>query len=133
MIEGCLKWQSLKLNAPLAVKQATEIYLESEDALGQWIEECCEKDPLCWQGSSELFASWKDWAARTGELARTQRRFVQALESRGFEVQRKAKARGSAGLRLKPIAKQSVALELLSSGGVTLVTPEIINAEKAPS
>ena len=133
MIEGCLKWQSHKLNAPLAVKQATESYLESEDALGHWLEECCEKDPQCWEGSSALFASWKEWATRAGELAQSQRRFVQALESKGFHAERKAKARGFAGLRLKAIEKQVAALDLLKSAGMTLVTPQVISAEKHSS
>jgi putative DNA primase/helicase len=122
MIEGCQKWQSTTLKAPDAVKKATETYLESEDALGQWLEECCEKGPDYWTGSSALFVSWKAWADGKGESSLSQRRFVQALESKGFQQQRKAKARGFVGVRLNAFA-------VLQNSGMTLVTSKIINGE----
>jgi len=127
MIDGCLKWRSQKLNAPAAVMQATATYLESEDALGQWLEECCEQDPACWEGSSTLFSSWKPWADGKRETVGSQRRFVQALESKGFEVKRKSKARGFSGLRLKAEMKQELAFDLLQESGMTLVTSEKVN------
>ncbi len=126
-IDGCLKWQCQTLNAPAAVIQATTSYLEAEDALGQWLEECCDRDPGYWEGSSALFPSWRAWAEGRGETAGSQRRFTQALESRGFETKRKTKARGFAGLRLKANIKQMVALDMLQEAGVTLVTPEKVN------
>jgi putative DNA primase/helicase len=42
MIEGCRSWQDQGLDPPEAVTEATEAYLEAEDAMGAWIEECCE-------------------------------------------------------------------------------------------
>ena len=122
MNEGCLKWQATGLKPPDAVKKATETYRESEDSLGQWIEECCETGPHYWVGSSELFASWKPWADGKGESSLSQRRFVQALESKEFKQQRKAKARGFAGLRLK----QEATVALPQGGGMTLVTSKIM-------
>lgn len=41
MIEGCLQWLDIGLNPPRAVQAATDIYLNEEDSLAQWIEECC--------------------------------------------------------------------------------------------
>jgi putative DNA primase/helicase len=116
-VDGCLKWQAIGLKPPDAVKKATETYLESEDALGQWLEECCEKGSQHWEGSSALFASWKAWADSKGESLLSQRRFVQALESKGFQQQRKAKARGFAGLRLSASAKQEATVALPQGGG----------------
>jgi putative DNA primase/helicase len=126
-VEDCLKWQAIGLKLPDAVKKATETYLESEDALGQWLEECCEKGSQYWEGSSSLFASWKSWADGKGESLLSQRRFVQALESKGFQQQRKAKARGFTGLRLSAAAKHEATVALPQGGGMTLVTSEIMN------
>ena len=39
-IEGCLAWQREGLNPSAVVRAASDAYLESEDALTLWIEEC---------------------------------------------------------------------------------------------
>jgi putative DNA primase/helicase len=44
MIEGCLAWQREGLSPPQAVVAATEDYLESQDSMAAWLEECCEED-----------------------------------------------------------------------------------------
>ncbi|MDZ7779944.1 MAG: phage/plasmid primase, P4 family [Gemmatimonadota bacterium] len=40
-IDARLAWQHQGLNPPSIVRAATESYLESEDAIAQWMEECC--------------------------------------------------------------------------------------------
>ncbi|WP_048863261.1 phage/plasmid primase, P4 family, partial [Acidisphaera rubrifaciens] len=87
-IAGCLDWQRQGLAAPAAVAAATDEYLSGEDALGQWIEECCEVGRHCQEGSTVLYSAWKTWAERAGEQAGTQRRFSQALQTRGFTPSR---------------------------------------------
>jgi len=101
MIEGCLKWQSSGLNPPAAVVDATAKYLEAEDTINLWLEECCEKKNNEWERSSVLFASWTQYAERCGEHAGSQKRFVQMLEAKGFEPKRTNKGRGVAGIRLR--------------------------------
>ncbi|WP_210337719.1 phage/plasmid primase, P4 family [Mesorhizobium sp. INR15] len=98
MIDGCLDWQSNGLCPPSAVIDATAAYLEAEDAMAAWIEECCTRDPQGWTGTSELFASWKAWADRAGEFAGSTKRFAQNLETRGFQQLRKKNGRGFHGL-----------------------------------
>ncbi len=84
-IEGCLHWQRTGLRTPAAVIEATTDYLDAEDSLGLWIDECCERasapDPT---ESSKLFASWKQWAESAGETPGSHKRFSQALQSKGF-------------------------------------------------
>jgi putative DNA primase/helicase len=80
-IEGCIEWQEKGLAAPTAVLDATKKYLEAEDAINSWIDECCERDHRAWTNSTELFASWKAWADRSGEEAGSQKSFVQKLDS----------------------------------------------------
>ncbi|MGH7053815.1 MAG: phage/plasmid primase, P4 family [Stellaceae bacterium] len=102
-IAGCLEWQRIGLAPPAAVRNATDAYLASEDALAQWLDECCARDPQYAERSSALFANWKRWAETAGEFAGSQKRFSQMLEDRGFE--RGLNGAGQAifrGLALKP-------------------------------
>ena len=100
MIEGALQWQRTGLKPPSAVTDATAAYLESEDAITLWLEECTVADPNAWESHSTLFASWKAWAERAGEYVGTQRRFLQNLETKpgaGAVWERRRHARGYRG------------------------------------
>jgi putative DNA primase/helicase len=100
MVQGCLDWKKRGLAPPKAVTSATEAYLEAEDALAAWIDECCQRDPKAWEKTATLFASWSTWAEKTGEYVGSQRRFVERLESRGITPLRRHEGRGLTGLRL---------------------------------
>jgi putative DNA primase/helicase len=102
MIDGCMVWQQQGLNPPEIVTAATAAYLEAEDGVAAWIEECCVRDPNGFATSTELFTSWSDWAGKHGEYVGTVRKLVSALESKGFHPHRKNKARGFLGLRIAP-------------------------------
>src|SRR4051794_16490061 len=84
MIEGCREWQRIGLSASKAVTEATAAYLDSEDAVGAWIDECCTRAPNVWERSTELFQSWTLWAERSGEPRGDIKRFRERLESRGI-------------------------------------------------
>ena len=99
-IEGCLAWQSEGLNAPTAVRDATEAYLSAEDSLALWLDECCVLNERCWTAASALFVSWRDWTEKNHEHTGSQKRFSENLESRGFTPQRTRSARGFLGLGL---------------------------------
>jgi putative DNA primase/helicase len=94
MIDGCVTWQAEGLNPPKAVVEATKAYLESEDALAAWIEDCCELSPSKFEPVGLLFASWRKWAHANGEKKiDNQKDFGRALDSRGIEPQRRGKGR----------------------------------------
>jgi putative DNA primase/helicase len=88
MVDGCLEWQKIGLNPPTCVISATEEYLESEDALGRWIEEECIENPNALGTTNELFDSWKGWAEKNGEYYGTKRRFSDDMDKRGFKRRR---------------------------------------------
>jgi putative DNA primase/helicase len=72
LIEGCLEWQMTGLGLPERIAASTETYLESEDTLGAWLEDCCEM-----KGKSEaktLYESYRKWAEGNGEHCWTRRR-----------------------------------------------------------
>jgi putative DNA primase/helicase len=102
MIQGCLEWQRIGLAPPQVVRDATSAYLEAEDAVGAWIEERCNCNTQAWACRRTLFADWKEWANSAGEWVGSQRRFIQALETRGFASLRKKAGRGFAGIELRP-------------------------------
>lgn len=98
MISGCDDWLECGLEPPEAVKAATEAYLDSQDAIGAWLDECCQRDGRVWTSSAELYLSWKVWADQSGEFVGSQKKFADRLESKGFVPQRKMTARGFVGL-----------------------------------
>ena len=96
---GRVEWQTEGLRPPAAVIDATAAYLEAEDAIAAWIDDKCERDLEAWEQSSALFASWSQWAEKSGEQAGTMKRFAQALESRGFTRHKRNQGQGFYGLR----------------------------------
>ena len=104
-IHGCLLWQEKGLHPPKAVVDATAEYLEAEDAMAAWLSERCilDKSLLC--GATQLFASWRAWAEAAGEVSGSQKRFSQAMMSRGFSAERLS--RNIAGFRGVSLAADS--------------------------
>ncbi len=100
-VRGCAEWRRQGLNPPKAVRTATDHYLAGEDALALWIEECADPDPTWFETTSDLFASWKAWADRTGEHVGTRKAFSQRLEERGLVPHRRDHGRGFLGLRIQ--------------------------------
>lgn len=101
LVDGCLAWQRGGLAPPPVVKNATAAYLDAEDAISAWIDECCDRDQNAWQPTSDLFLSWSGWAKRNGEFEGSTKRFVQQLENRGIHSHRTARGRGFHGLRIR--------------------------------
>jgi putative DNA primase/helicase len=101
-MDGCLMWQRDGLNPPALVTEATEEYLEAEDATSLWLDDAAVEDPNAWEAMGSLFASWKRWAEQTGEFVGTQKRLSQTLQDRGFEQKREGGTglRGFLGLRI---------------------------------
>ena len=101
MIAGCAGWLEQGLSPPQIVTEATHDYLEAEDAIAAWIEECGDRDTTAWEKASNLFASWSAWATKAGEYVGSQKRFAQLLEPRGLTFMRRMDGRGYLGLKLR--------------------------------
>ena len=91
-IEGCQCWQNVGLQPPAIVRLATSEYLEAEDSVGAWLDECVERTAGAFTSSAALWESWQHWATARGEYVGNTKRLRDKLESRGFES-----ARNSAG------------------------------------
>lgn len=103
MIDGCLAWQEDGLNAPAVVREATETYLEGQDALSAWLEESCELDANAWEDRTDLYVSWKAWAERAGEHVMSRTDFYDVLERHGLVPHRQPGkgTRGFNGARIR--------------------------------
>jgi putative DNA primase/helicase len=102
MIEGCLDWQETSLAPPDVVTAATKEYLEAEDAIAAWVEDCAIRAPNAFSKNAALFASWSEWSEKSGEHIGSQKRFCQNLEARGFAPFRHYReGRGFNGIRLQ--------------------------------
>lgn len=104
MIEGCADWREQGLAAPKIVTDATAEYLEAEDAIAAWVEDCATRDANAFEKKSTLFASFSEWAEKSGEHIGSQKRFSQSLEARGFTPHRDRElGRGFYGIRLPEV------------------------------
>lgn len=100
-IEGCQRWQRDGLQAPPRVLAATEEYLEQQDSIGAWIDECCEQGNAYTSRRGDLYKSFKAWAERTGEFPLPQKRWVAAIETRGIRARTRDGIALCDGLRVK--------------------------------
>jgi putative DNA primase/helicase len=101
MLDGCLAWQAEGLRPPARVLAATEEYLETADAIGRWVDECCVPGPSQTMGKAMAFASWKAWAEAAGEFVGSERRLSERLARLpGLDEVRLGKGRTRAWLGL---------------------------------
>jgi putative DNA primase/helicase len=92
MIEGCVEWQRVGLNTPAKVREAVQAYINDEDKLGLWISECVDTTkPNEYSSSTDLFASWKEWADENGEYIGSMTKLVNALQDHGYRRGRSTK------------------------------------------
>ena len=101
MIDGCAAWQSEGLKPPSVVSRATCDYLESEDALGRWLDECCVRDNQICTSVTTLFESWEGWCKENREPLGSVKRFSQVLEARDFIRERSSSMRRFRGIGLR--------------------------------
>lgn len=100
MIDGCLDWQAKGLAPPPVVTLATESYLQTEDAVSNWIKERCKSIDYGGTGSSMLYVNWSMWAKGVGEDAGSLKRFNQTLEAKGYAKDPKARHATFLGIAL---------------------------------
>lgn len=93
MIEGCLEWQRVGLGKPAEVSASVADYLQGEDTLGAWLEDCVELSQGSRTKTGDAYHNFKRWAEGVGEFVPSQKRFTQRLKERGFAVVKSGTAR----------------------------------------
>lgn len=104
-LEGCLTWQQEGLNPPPAVVHATNAYRAEMDTMAGFLDDCCEMD---WPGTivpeikaSKLYAAFRSWTERCGEVVESSTKFGAKLRERGFERVRRKDGNYYKGITLK--------------------------------
>lgn len=82
MIEGCLAWRQMGLMPPASVTSATDEYLEAEDALRGWMDECIEVNPLGSVPIGTIYTNYVEFCERNKEHPWGKKRLLQTLTSR---------------------------------------------------
>lgn len=103
IVEGAEKaiGTHFQTDLPQAVRDAIDHYRDSNDWLGQFLEEHCDLDPSYEEKSSELYQAYRIACMQSGEFIRGTADFYGALEKVGFPKRRKNNARMIVGLKLK--------------------------------
>ena len=103
IIEGAEK--AIKCNfhiaIPKVVQDAIDKYRESNDWLGQFLEECCEVGSEYREKSGELYQQYRTACIANGEYIRSTSDFYGAIEKAGFVRRKTNKCTYVYGLRLK--------------------------------
>jgi putative DNA primase/helicase len=92
----------------LPTTAATTAYLDAQDTVAAWLDECCELDANAWERTQTLFANWKAYAERSGHFVGDTKTFRDRLEGRDgivHQLDPNTRRAGYRGLRLKPSAQ----------------------------
>jgi putative DNA primase/helicase len=84
-VKGCLRWQAEGLGEPDEVKAATISYRQEEDAVAQFIEECCLLLPQAKVSSADLFTAYTGWCAANNETPLSQKKLAGKLIEKGLK------------------------------------------------
>jgi len=90
MIEGCLAWQKDGLRPPKAVNSATQEYLDSEDAMQNFFNDCCVIAKNEYDTFEHIWDGYVDWCEDCREYIGTKKAFGQKLKDKGFQLKRAA-------------------------------------------
>ncbi|QWD88543.1 PriCT-2 domain-containing protein [Polynucleobacter sp. MWH-CaK5] len=88
MVDGCHLWQQERLVAPKRIADASRIYQEESDMLGEFLEDCCEVGADKTESQKAVYGSYKLWTLKNGTHAVTQKSFTRQLGSRGVDTKR---------------------------------------------
>lgn len=86
---------------PKVVKDAIDKYRESNDWLGQFVEERCDVDSSYSEKSGELYSQYRYYCMANGEFVRSTTDFYGAIEKAGFIRRKTNKGNIICGLKLK--------------------------------
>lgn len=99
-VRGNALWQRHGIAAPAAVAEATGKYQNEQDAIGQFIADCCDLEPSAQIGASALYQVYELWSKRLGLHAESGTKFGGDLTRRGFATARSRMGNLRCGLRL---------------------------------
>jgi putative DNA primase/helicase len=100
--EGTMHYLSSGLPMPAVVKRHTADYMEGQDIIGAWIEECTAITAGAFTSTGSLYDSYGEFCREQGEPPVSSRTLAEQLELRGWKRSRNKTARGFDGVRIIP-------------------------------
>ena len=93
MIDGCHRWQQERLKPCKRIEDASRVYREESDMLGEFLEDCCEVGAGKSETQKTTYHTYRQWAVSNGIHSVTQKSLTRQLGSRGIDTKR-AKTQG---------------------------------------
>lgn len=78
-IDGAAKWYESGLVIPASVTGASAEYMQSNDDVLEWIDECCERRGDCENKAGDLYESFASWLKARGQHACSMRVWADRL------------------------------------------------------
>ncbi|MGL4399940.1 MAG: phage/plasmid primase, P4 family [Luteolibacter sp.] len=91
MIQGAIQWQKVGLNAPAAIRKATEEYRGEEDHVGRFIEDCVVEDSGSRILKGVVFQTYRGWCEAVGEVAVSCQKFHPRMFAKGLSCTKEGK------------------------------------------
>lgn len=82
LMQGCLGWQTVGLQIPQTVREATQAYRDSMNPLAGFVDDCCILSPQAQVDNPAIWAAYKSWGEET--KVRTllgRKKFSQSLDA----------------------------------------------------
>lgn len=89
-VDGAAAWEQGGLQVPASVRDASREYLDTEDHIGEFIDDQLCKAPGNTLASAELYGVFSDWQRTTGVQPWSKKAMSQALTERGIRVEKLA-------------------------------------------
>jgi putative DNA primase/helicase len=83
-VDGAREWYRIGLAPPPCVTSATEQYLEAEDAVLAWLQDCCILGANLTVSKADVRDSWAKWCQRTGHPVGGRNELTDKLHRHGF-------------------------------------------------
>ena len=101
VVQGALAWiRAGKLEKPREVLMSNDEYRVSQDAMGDWIEECCSIDPKASAKSKALLDSFNQHSHAGGGRSIDARKFKERLTARGISSDKRKDGNWYVGIGL---------------------------------
>lgn len=85
LVRYCMEWQRLGLAPTPEILESTVEYTEEMDSVGDWVRECCVRDPYEAMPIAEAYRLFLEWAEKTRSAKVSKNSFSSRLLQLGFD------------------------------------------------
>ncbi len=103
IVRGAIEWYRSGLGYPDEIRAATNEYKDQEDAIAEFLAECCDLVRDAEMPFKDLFQRYSVWCDAESEKAISKRAFGDRLTERGIVAQASKTARLRIGIRLRDV------------------------------